>query len=161
MKNTLLLSVIAATMMLAGCSDKEKQETKEVAVQTVEKTKEAMIDAGKEAKEMAKEVKEEAKEMVKEVKEEVKEVTSAPATTVDGALYTKCVACHGVDGKTKALGKSAVLAGQSKEEIATKLKGYKAGTINVAGMGMLMQGQVKSMSDADIEAVATYIATLK
>jgi cytochrome c553 len=159
-------------MMLAGCGDKETQETKEVAVQTVENTKEAMSDAGKEAKEMVKEVKEEAKEMVKEVKEEakemvkevkeeVKEVTSAPAATVDGALYTKCVACHGVDGKTKALGKSAILAGQSQEEIATKLKGYKAGALNVAGMGMLMQGQVKSMSDADIEAVATYIATFK
>ena len=43
----------------------------------------------------------------------------------------------------------------------TKIKGYKAGTIDVAGMGNLMKGQVATMDDATIEAVSTYISTLK
>jgi len=41
------------------------------------------------------------------------------------------------------------------------LKGYKAGTRNVHGMGGVMKGQVASYSDADIKAVATYISSLK
>ena len=54
-----------------------------------------------------------------------------------------------------------MIAGQSKEELVTKLNGYKAGTINVAGMGTLMKGQVASMDDAAIDAVAAYISALK
>jgi cytochrome c553 len=54
-----------------------------------------------------------------------------------------------------------VIAGQSKEELVTKLNGYKAGTINVSGMGTLMKGQVATMDDAAIDAVSTYISTLK
>jgi len=83
----------------------------------------------------------------------------AEATGPDGkALFAKCAGCHGADGKTAALGKSAVIAGAA--DLETKIAGYKAGTLNVAGMGALMKGQVASMSDADIKAVATYISGL-
>ena len=82
-------------------------------------------------------------------------VTDAP---VEPAAYAKCKGCHGADGKTKALGKSAVLAGQDKAALIDAIKGYQAGTRNVAGMGMLMKGQVAAMSDADIEAVAAYLS---
>ena len=82
-------------------------------------------------------------------------VTGAP---VEPAAYAKCKGCHGADGKTKALGKSAVLAGQDKAALIDAINGYKAGTRNVAGMGMLMKGQVAAMSDADIEAVAEYLS---
>jgi len=75
--------------------------------------------------------------------------------------YAKCAGCHGADGKTKALGKSPVIARQSKEDLLAKIKGYKAGTRNETGMGTLMKGQVASMDDATIDAVATYISTLK
>jgi len=75
-------------------------------------------------------------------------------------LYAKCAGCHGADGKTKAMGKSAPVAGQSAADLETKLADYKAGTRNVAGMGMLMKGQVASLSDADIKAVSAYIAGL-
>jgi len=37
---------------------------------------------------------------------------------------------------------------------------YKAGTRNVAGMGMLMKGQVASLSDADMEAIADYLSQM-
>ena len=80
----------------------------------------------------------------------------------DGAaLYAKCVGCHGANGEKAALGKSAVITGQDAAKTVEQLKGYKAGTLNIAGMGGLMKGQVASMSDADIQAVADYIAAMK
>jgi cytochrome c553 len=80
----------------------------------------------------------------------------------DGAaLYKKCAGCHGAKGEKKALGKSAVIAGQDAAKTEEQLKGYKAGTLNQHGMGGLMKGQVASYSDADIKAVAEFIAGLK
>lgn len=89
--------------------------------------------------------------------------TKAVATTSgpDGkALFAKCSACHGADGKTAALGKSNIIAGQPKADLVTKIHGYKAGTRNTKGMGALMKGQVGSYSDAQIDAVAGYISGL-
>jgi cytochrome c553 len=77
------------------------------------------------------------------------------------ALAGKCAACHGASFEKVALGKSAVVKGQSAGAIETSLKGYKAGTLNKNGMGALMKGQVASMSDADIKALASYIAGIK
>ena len=54
-----------------------------------------------------------------------------------------------------------MIAGQAKADLVTKINGYKAGTINVAGMGTLMKGQVAAMDDATIDAVAAYISTMK
>ena len=80
----------------------------------------------------------------------------------DGAaLYKKCAGCHGAKGEKKALGKSAVIAGQDAAATEAALKGYKAGTLNTHGMGGLMKGQVASYSDADMKAVSEYIAGLK
>ena len=84
------------------------------------------------------------------------------ATTLmaaDGAaIYKKCAGCHCAHGEKKALGKSEVIKGWPKEKTVEALKGYKAGTRNVHGMGALMKGQVASLSDADIEAIADYIS---
>jgi len=80
----------------------------------------------------------------------------------DGAaLYKKCAGCHGAKGEKKALGKSAPIAGWDKEKLVEALKGYKAGTRNVYGMGALMKGQVANLSDEEIEALAEYISKLK
>jgi len=80
----------------------------------------------------------------------------------DGAaLYKKCAGCHGANGEKKALGKSAVLAGLSVDKIIEDLKGYKAGTLNLHGMGGVMKGPLASFSDDDIKAVAEHIATFK
>ncbi|BCD68684.1 c-type cytochrome [Nitratiruptor sp. YY09-18] len=86
---------------------------------------------------------------------------AAPAADKGKELYTKCASCHGQKGNLKALGKSGIIAGMSKDELIKKLKGYKAGTLNQYGMGALMKGQVAGLSDADIEALAVYISTLK
>ncbi len=77
------------------------------------------------------------------------------------ALYAKCAGCHGADGGQKALGKSEVIKGWDAAKVEEALKGYKAGTRNVHGMGGVMKGQVAAMSDEDIKALAAYIATLK
>ena len=80
----------------------------------------------------------------------------------DGAaLFKKCAGCHGAKAEKKALGKSEVIAGWDAAKVEEALKGYKAGTRNVHGMGGLMKGQVASYSDADIKAVAEYIHGLK
>jgi cytochrome c553 len=83
-------------------------------------------------------------------------------TFADGlAIYTKCIGCHGSDGEIKALGKPTVLQNASKEEIHKKLLGYKEGTINKYGMGMLMRSQVNSLSEDEIDELASYISTFK
>ena len=80
----------------------------------------------------------------------------------DGAaLFAKCAGCHGQKAEKSALGKSAVIQGQDAAKTVEQLNGYKAGTLDQHGMGALMKGQVASMSDADIKAVADYIAGLK
>lgn len=89
-------------------------------------------------------------------------VASVSLMAADGAaLYKKCAACHGAKGEKKALGKSEVIDTWDTAKIADALKGYKAGTRNVHGMGALMKGQVAPYTDADIEAVSAYIAGLK
>jgi cytochrome c553 len=78
----------------------------------------------------------------------------------DGAaLYAKCAGCHGANGKTKALGKSAPIAGMAAADVVKDLEGYKAGTLNKNGMGGVMKGQA-NMSPEDMKAVAEYISKL-
>jgi cytochrome c553 len=186
-----MLSIVAAALLFTGCGEKAKESATDATAKAVESTKEAAshaVDATKKAADKAVEAakettakaveatkdaadkaieatKEAASEAVDSAKEGVATATEAVADTAKNvagaAAYAKCAACHGADGKTKALGKSPVIAGQTKEELVTKINGYKAGTINVAGMGNLMKGQVATMDDASIEAVATYISTLK
>ena len=182
-----MLSVVAAAVLLVGCGEDSKKAASEATAKTVESTKEAAshaVDATKDAAdkavEAAKKVEVAAKKAAAKAAEATKEAadkavdatkkaaSEATAAVVDtaknvagAAAYAKCAGCHGADGKTKALGKSPVIAGQTKEALVTKINGYKAGTIDVAGMGNLMKGQVATMDDAAIEAVSTYISTLK
>jgi cytochrome c553 len=80
----------------------------------------------------------------------------------DGAAaFAKCAGCHGANGEKAALGKSAIITGQDAAKTVEQLNGYKAGTLNQHGMGGLMKGQVASMDDAAIKAVADYVAAMK
>ena len=89
-------------------------------------------------------------------------LTGSTLLMADGAAaYTKCMGCHGGNGEKSALGKSAIITGQDTAKTIEQLNGYKAGILNVHGMGGLMKGQVASMDDAAIEAVAAYIAAMK
>ena len=143
-------------------ADKAVEAAKETTAKAVEATKDAADKAVEATKEAASEAVDSTKEGVATAAATAATAVADTATNVAGAAaYAKCAGCHGADGKTKALGKSPVIAGQSKEELVTKLNGYKAGTINVSGMGNLMKGQVATMDDAAIDAVSAYISTLK
>lgn len=89
-------------------------------------------------------------------------VAGVSLMAADGAeLFKKCTSCHGANAEKAALNKSQIIKGWDAAKTTEALNGYKAGTRNSAGMGGLMKGQVGAYSDADIAAVAAYIATLK
>ncbi len=67
-----------------------------------------------------------------------------------------CTGCHGKQFEKKAMGVSKVVKDMSKADIVASLKGYKAGTYGGAMKG-IMAGQVKSLSDADMAAIADTI----
>jgi cytochrome c len=75
----------------------------------------------------------------------------------DGAtLYEKCVICHGKAGEKVALGKSKIIKDMSQADFIASLKGYQDGSYGGAQKG-LMTAQVKSLDDAQIEAIAKHI----
>ena len=175
-------TVEAEAKKCGGDKKSAATEAKEAATTAVEKTKEAVVEKATEVKdavaekataataavaatataavESTKEAASAVAEKATEVKDAAKDAVAA-ATGPDGkALFAKCAGCHGADAKTAALGKSAVIAGQSAADLETKIAAYKAGTRDVAGMGALMKGQVAAYSDEDIKAVAAYIAGL-
>lgn len=152
-----LLSLVAATVLFTACGEETQKVVEEInTTKVAEAVKKDTVHAVETAKVVVAEKAVEAAEAVKEKAEALKE----SATPEAPAAYAKCKACHGADGKTKALGKSAVIAGQDKAALIESLKAYQAGTKNVAGMGSLMQGQVATMSDEEIEAVAEYLSQI-
>jgi len=147
-----------------------KAAAEEKAAAAAEALKERAAAVTEAAKEKAAEAVDATKEAASNAMDTTKEAASNAVAAATGSndliekgkqLFAKCAGCHGPDGKTKALGKSAPIAGEPAEEIEKKLKEYKEGKRNVAGMGMLMKGQVASLSDEDIKALAAYISSLK
>jgi cytochrome c553 len=74
------------------------------------------------------------------------------------ALTQKCVGCHGVDFSKKALGRSDVVKGWSAAKIESALKAYKTTTESDE---LIMKAQIGNYTEAQIKAVAKYIAGLK
>ncbi|MDD3591891.1 MAG: c-type cytochrome [Sulfurovum sp.] len=156
-----------------------KEAVTETAEKAVDVSKKVAQDVEEKATEMMEAAKEEAapaaeavEEAVAPATEEIEETAApsdetseeaAPSATADSeagkALYAKCAACHGADGRTKALGQSEIIAGQSAADLEIKIAEYKAGTRNVNNMGAMMKAQVATMSDEEIKAVSAYIAT--
>lgn len=172
MKKMTFFSLVAATVLFTACGEETKKEVAEATAAITEEVKEDSANALEATKEKASEVAEATKEKAEELTEAAADKTAEAATAVKEkaeevaqgtapAAYDSCKGCHGADGKTKALGKSAVIAGQDKAALIASMNEYKAGTRDVAGMGMLMKGQVANMSDADIEAVAEYLSSIK
>jgi len=169
MKHSTLLSLVAATVLFTACGEETQKVVEEInTTKVTEAVKTDTVNAAETAKANIKEAAETAKVVVAEkaveAAEAVKEKAEAlkeSATPVAPAAYAKCKACHGADGKTKALGKSAVIAGQDKAALIESLKAYQAGTKNVTGMGSLMKGQVATMTDEEIEAVAEYLSQVQ
>jgi len=83
-------------------------------------------------------------------------IMAAAATVASADAYQKCAGCHGATGEKSALNKSKIIKDMSKADIVAAIKGYKAGTYGGPMKG-LMKGQVASLSDADIQAIADKI----
>ena len=90
----------------------------------------------------------------------VMKVVALSSLLASSALYPAgtagCVGCHGANFEKAAMGKSKIVKDMSKEDIITSLKGYKDGSYGGAMKG-LMKGQVASLDDAAIEAMAAEI----
>jgi cytochrome c553 len=71
-------------------------------------------------------------------------------------LFKKCAVCHGAQGEKAALGKSKVIKEMTKDQIIAALKGYKDGSYGAASKA-IMKGQVASLNDAQITALAAHI----
>lgn len=138
------------------------KEAVEVAKVEAKKVADAVSEKATEATEAIKETTADTVDAAKEVATEATVAVEAEVASnaIGEEAYAKCKGCHGADGKTKALGKSAAVAGQPAADLETALAGYKAGTRDVSGMGMLMKGQVSSMSDEEIKAVAAYMSNM-
>lgn len=106
-----------------------------------------------------------AQKPVAAAKEKPSVKTAAPTTVKTSAinaseLFTqKCVSCHGGKGEKVALGKSQIIADFNEQQLKDALYGYQAGTYGKEMKG-LMQGQVKSFTPEQIDALAKYISTL-
>ncbi len=138
------------------------QNVQEKSKKTIEVTKKAATKLAEETKDVATELKESAVTALQEAHEKVSHVVVAESTSPTGEeLYSRCVACHGVDGTKHALGKSAVIKGQSVDSLIKKLKAYKAGTRNVTGLGAFMHKVAAPLSESEILALAAYIDTFK
>ncbi len=87
-------------------------------------------------------------------------ILASSSAMASADLYKKCAGCHGVHGERKAMGKSKVIASMGEDGVKTALHGYKDGTYGGAMKG-LMKGQVARLSDAELDSLAKYIATLK
>lgn len=144
----------ASKVKAAQMAEDAKIHAAKIAVAAEEKTAELKASAQESITEAGDAIKEQA-ETAKAAASEAIASIAAPD------VYAKCTGCHGADGKTMALGKSAVIAGQDKDALITSLHEYRAGMKNVAGMGGLMKAQVASMSDEDFEVIAEYLSSVK
>lgn len=67
-----------------------------------------------------------------------------------------CAACHGKDGNTPIDPSYPKLAGQAADYLVEALKGYR----NESRKNAIMGGQAKALSNADINNLAAYYASL-
>jgi cytochrome subunit of sulfide dehydrogenase len=69
------------------------------------------------------------------------------------SLAATCASCHGTEGRS-VTAELATLAGLPKDDILTKLRGFRGG----ARPSTVMQQIAKGYSDAQLELIADYFA---
>lgn len=90
-------------------------------------------------------------------------LASAPVWALDGAkLYVEktCVACHGKDAKSPIMPDYPKLAGQNAAYAEKQMLDIKSGA-RANGNSAAMKGIMHLVSDAEIKALAQWLATLK
>jgi len=88
--------------------------------------------------------------------------TSGTPASNGAALYQSkaCFTCHGADAKTPIMPNYPKLAGQNQTYVVAQIKDIKSGARN-NGQTAAMKALVSTVSDADMEAIASYLASLK
>ena len=71
-----------------------------------------------------------------------------------------CRACHGPKGSSPVAPNYPKLNNQNKAYLVSALKAYRAGE-RKGGLSMVMYSQATQLSDADIEALASYYSMQK
>jgi len=121
------------------------------AAESVEKVSEAAASA----KDAVSEKMEQAKQAVAQAMTPAVPAQPKPPTDKGAEVYGQCVGCHGPSGGG---GVGPKLAGQSRDDLIAKLKDYRSGK-QMGPQTAMMAPIAQGLSDEDIEAVASYIAT--
>jgi len=88
---------------------------------------------------------------------------AAPSSTAVAALLQKgaCVSCHGNNFNTPIDANTPKIAGQHADYLFVALKAYKTDAKPLVGRSNpVMAGQAKQFSNAELKALAEYIASL-
>jgi cytochrome c553 len=88
-------------------------------------------------------------------------IPPAPANVAELLTKGACVSCHGANFSKPIDPTYPKLAGQHADYLTVALKSYKTEKNNNVGRSNgVMAGQVKQFSNAELKAIANYIATL-
>ena len=131
MKTKILIGLTLSTMLFVGCGDKPKEEQK-----IVESTP-VVADAKSETVAPA---------------ANTSEAKSSDAAATYGS---NCSSCHGEKGEGKSI--FPKLAGQSKDELAKKLNGYKDGSYGKDKKAMMIP-KAQNLNSDEIEQLAEVIS---
>ena len=74
--------------------------------------------------------------------------------------FVLCASCHGSDGHAGVVPEYPRLAGQSRKYLVNALKAYREGR-RTGTYAALMAETAKTLSDADIDNLAAWLATLE
>ena len=88
---------------------------------------------------------------------------AAASSDLDGAMLYKtktCFTCHGADAKTPILPLYPKLAGQNAEYALAQMQDIKSGTRS-NGQSAAMKGVMHLVNDAEMQAIAEYVAGLE
>ena len=178
MKYSILLAALMA-LSLTACGNKEEAQAPAAAPEaaapatpapeTMAPASEAMApatpapEAAAPTPEAATQATETVKEAATSMKETAKAAVASAASMADAAAgeakyKTVCASCHGA--RAQGQGVFPKLAGLSAADIKAKLELYRKGE-KVGPMTATMAPMAKALSDADVENVSAYIATIK
>ena len=138
----------------AQLAEEISAESKVIAKEVVAQTKDMTTVALQKVKEIKKELDSTMQKVVKSSKETANSEIDAKQ------LYVKCAGCHGQKAERKALNMSQVIQGWDKAKIIEAIKGYQSDTYGGA-MKTVMAGQVATLTNEEIDVLASYISSLK
>ncbi len=84
----------------------------------------------------------------------------ASAAPNGAEIFKNCAICHGDQAQKRSLNVSKTIAGMDAKHIVRTLKEYQIGKLDQYGYGRMMQGQATKLSEAQMQAVAKYVASL-